>query len=879
MTRTVELIQLSSLVTVSNNQVSFGGDIVVGGDILTTGNTIVITADELSIEDKNITLASGSANSAVADGAGITIDGAGATLNYVASGDRWQTNKDFYVGGNITASGNNLYLAETRLSTGGNGELGIGYGKTGTGNIFAVYDNTVPEFAVARGGNVGIGTNNPGYKLDVQNGASNVVTRIYTSGSIAGQSYQTGTGHFRWSTQNNAHILYNEIEGHVVFNVNSSGDVSVSTGDLTVQGDVTANQYNNDEVRHSVRPTLNLDFANTKELDSRITFHRNSIATYYDSKGVLRYANANEPRFDHDPLTGESKGLLLEEARTNSKPYSEHMHKQLGADLGGHWVANYAKAPNGKYEASALFGTSGNASSRASTATLGANTYTYSFYAKDNGSGRFSFWAYSGGWVYSNGFEWQPDGTLVMSASHDGTFIELVGDGWARVSVTWTTSGNGSFQLSPGFYANYQDGDSTLFWGGCLEIGAQFATSYIPTKPIFYGRSTDATYFDKEGVLRTASRNDARYSHVYDGRKWVETGLILENAVTNILAESDFSNWASTSGLNNSEIVGLDGSRGNTLTISKIAPYNIYITQGGITSGDRYVVSVYAKAGTTNQFRFGFESGTTAGGAYQGIDDFTVDGDGVAAGNVVSGISSGIQNVGNGWYRCWVSAEANATSVILHASPINDGDTVHLFGGQLETGFNPTSLVYSKSGSVTRAADVSEVYSTISYDRQADFTEINGQAFESFYNQDEGTFYYEASSAHPTNDTGGGRFGVSYDDQNANRIMFNLNSTSYKPYIATNNVLQASVGASLGDLPGPNVMSKGAFSLSESRTITYIDGNEQGQDNNLILPIVNKLKLSNPTTDGDFICGHIKKLAYYPEALTDAELQALTENN
>ena len=82
--------------------------------------------------------------------------------------------------------------------------------------------------------------------------------------------------------------------------------------ELDVDGSIGTRQ-----VRHSIRPSLNLDFANSKELDSRITFYRDSIATYYDSKGILKYANVNEPRFDHDPLTGESKGLLIEEARAN----------------------------------------------------------------------------------------------------------------------------------------------------------------------------------------------------------------------------------------------------------------------------------------------------------------------------------------------------------------------------------------------------------------------------------------------------------------------------------------------------------------------------------------------------------------------------------
>ena len=63
--------------------------------------------------------------------------------------------------------------------------------------------------------------------------------------------------------------------------------------------------------------TLNLNFALTKALDPRITFTRASTATYVDASGIIQTAASGVPRFDHDPVTGESLGLLIEEARTN----------------------------------------------------------------------------------------------------------------------------------------------------------------------------------------------------------------------------------------------------------------------------------------------------------------------------------------------------------------------------------------------------------------------------------------------------------------------------------------------------------------------------------------------------------------------------------
>jgi hypothetical protein len=64
--------------------------------------------------------------------------------------------------------------------------------------------------------------------------------------------------------------------------------------------------------------SLDLQFARTKTLDPRITFTRASSGTYVGSDGLIKTATTNEARFDHNPTTGESLGLLVEEQRTNS---------------------------------------------------------------------------------------------------------------------------------------------------------------------------------------------------------------------------------------------------------------------------------------------------------------------------------------------------------------------------------------------------------------------------------------------------------------------------------------------------------------------------------------------------------------------------------
>ena len=70
-------------------------------------------------------------------------------------------------------------------------------------------------------------------------------------------------------------------------------------------------------------PSLDLRFADNKSLvnattgQNLVTFTRASSGTFVGSDGVLQTASTDVPRFDHNPTTGESLGLLVEEARTN----------------------------------------------------------------------------------------------------------------------------------------------------------------------------------------------------------------------------------------------------------------------------------------------------------------------------------------------------------------------------------------------------------------------------------------------------------------------------------------------------------------------------------------------------------------------------------
>lgn len=64
-------------------------------------------------------------------------------------------------------------------------------------------------------------------------------------------------------------------------------------------------------------PLLDIDFT-TGVLDPRLTFTRASGATYFDVSGVMQLATSGTPRFDFDPVTHVARGLMREEARTNT---------------------------------------------------------------------------------------------------------------------------------------------------------------------------------------------------------------------------------------------------------------------------------------------------------------------------------------------------------------------------------------------------------------------------------------------------------------------------------------------------------------------------------------------------------------------------------
>ena len=148
----------------------------------------------------------------------------------------------------------------------------------------------------------------------------------------------TGTGLFYSDSTN--HILRNKAGTQDVakFAEGASGcmlycsnglKLTTTTTGITVTGEVAASQdYPN------IRPALDFNFAAVKKLDPRMEFYSTGEASYHDGVGSVKFVSSNVPRFEHDIISGECKGLMVEAAGTNYSWYS----RRFDSIASGSWV-------------------------------------------------------------------------------------------------------------------------------------------------------------------------------------------------------------------------------------------------------------------------------------------------------------------------------------------------------------------------------------------------------------------------------------------------------------------------------------------------------------------------------------------------------------
>ena len=247
---------------------------------------------------------------------------------------------------------------------------------------------------------------------------------------------------------------------------------------------------------------LDLWFARYKTLDPRITFTRASSGTFVGSDGLIKTATTNEPRFDHNPTTGESLGLLVEEQRTNLLLRSEEFDNISWSKTGSSVSASSTTGPDNLSTADKIVedtSTGGHVIIQSVSALADSTTYTASIFCKaaERSWAALTIVDKAGGlnrvWVnLSTGAQGTTNGTVSRSS------IVAYPNGWYLLSVSASTAtgvGTPQVRLSMGSADNTAsytgNGTSGLFvWGAQLEAGAS-PTSYIPTTTATATRSAD----------------------------------------------------------------------------------------------------------------------------------------------------------------------------------------------------------------------------------------------------------------------------------------------------------------------------------------------------------------------------------------------------
>lgn len=628
----------------------------------------------------------------------------------------------------------------------------------------------------------------------------------------------------------------------------------------------------------SVRPTLNLDFVNSKAIDPRITFSRASTATYFDEFGVMQTAPAGVPRIDYDPVTGECRGLLVEEQRTNLLSYSEEFANVNWVKTELSVSPNSSFAPDGTLTADKLVETAvANGTHLVYVYTGSAATHAASFYMK---AGERS-------WVNlridntSNYFNLS-SGEKGTTAAGNIANIEHVGNGWYCCSVVKTMSGTSPVGLrlaiADGVDVYTGDGTSGIYiWGAQLEQGS-FPTSYIPSSVTFTGRASAGTYFGSDGLIKTAASGEARYQYNPLNLK-LAPKLLLEEQRTNLLLYSEqFDNAAwvkSRASIEENAANSPDG----TLTADKLigsVDFGEHFTSQvkSLTSGSVYTQSVYVKAGEYKVLRL---QGTQATfGTYSQVNaDFDL-GVGTVSRKGSLVLSVEILNIGGGWFRCSMTAQAIATNLgsiypILHNGTsteyVGDGISgIYIWGAQLEEGSYPTSYIKTEAAQVTRVADSSTSSQTT---RSGDTATMTGASFSDWYRQDEGTFAVDysldvSSSAFPS------AWSVTGTGGDAIYHVVNAGGRNIRYEYRKAGSLEKDVGISNTSANVKTAFCYGQGSISQSTLGRAVTSNSPVS----IIDVDNfNIGQRNNTSR---LNGHIRRIAYYPRRITNDQLQALT---
>jgi hypothetical protein len=384
---------------------------------------------------------------------------------------------------------------------------------------------------------------------------------------------------------------------------------------------------------------------------------------------------------------------------------------------------------------------------------------------------------------------------------------------------------------------------------------------------VTFTRASSGTYVDSAGVIQTVATDVARFDH--NPATGESLGLLVEEQRTNLLLRSeefDNASWTKTrSSVTANDTTAPSGSVSADKLVEDTSTNTHLILQNCTVTAAAHTFSVFGKAAGRSFVRLLLFDGAASFNAYFNLSTGAV-------GNTGVNTTAAITSIGNGWFRCSITATTSAGTGDV-AIRVSSGDTagsdnytgdgtsgIYLWGAQLEAGAFPTSYIKN----VDTAAGVT---------RSADVASITGSAFSSWYRQDEGSLFVSASAPQPS--SGNRRIAFATDGTSNNRvgILFNA-SNNPQMLVSSGGTTFASDSIAAVTATGPVSIAAAYkvndFGLSANGSAPTLDASGS------VPSTIDRLSIGS--SDGsDRINGTIRRLTFWPTRLSNASLQQITQ--
>ena len=599
----------------------------------------------------------------------------------------------------------------------------------------------------------------------------------------------------------------------------------------------------NNESLPDIRPSLLLDFANSKTLDPRITFTRGSTATYWDGKTTAK-------------------------AEENLFTYSEQFDNSNWTKTRATVTANATTAPDGTTTADSMLQASGQTSGGYVglnyTQTVGVE-YTLSVYAKANAKNFLIIFGNNRNWFNLSA------GTIGTVASGHTASMTDVGNGWYRCSVTYTP--NITFLA---FYVGDSDNSTTVtdsggiyLWGAQIEQRSS-ATAYTPT--------TSSPIVKYQPVLQTAASGEARFDH--DPVTGESKGLLIEEARTNLITNSEASNthWYDQNSLyrNESNQNALGVFNGVVVASAGADWHRIRTNQFPTTDGQDYAATAWIQKGSSSRFRVIFRDDDSSSecrvSATWGSTTLSENNDAGAGTISNSSIVYLTDTIAQVTFVVNKNGNSNFTNVAIGPDSTTSGDTIVALGAQLEAGSFPTSYIPTAGSTVTRSGEGVYVEQAVGgYLSVPDISMY--MELETLGIPPSSSYLLTLSNKNYDNRFEfRGQVSAIYANRSviyANRVATEFFGIGDKSVTAADNIPPNTNYKIAASLTEGSLKACGSDDSTPSETTNSIKGNY----NTYWLAIGSSWSVPSNNQWSH----HCKKVAIYPKALSSATLQAMTE--